>query len=131
MTLPTSTTNMTGFLATRRGSSLRKASTEARCMILGSNSDFGAFFGRRLPPEPPAGAGVGRGGGAVCSCVAMDIYLHPPFSLPLPRGGLGWGLEQTFLKHLQVLDDGTQRNGREEGQAPTMMITPISRTVNT
>ncbi len=37
-TLPTSTTNMTGFLATVRGSNLKNASLQARTRIVGSKA---------------------------------------------------------------------------------------------
>ena len=40
ITLPTSTTNITGFFATKRGSNFVIASPAARFNICGSNSDF-------------------------------------------------------------------------------------------
>ena len=45
MRLPISTTNITGFFATMRGSSLRKASTNDRLIISLSSSDFCTRWG--------------------------------------------------------------------------------------
>jgi hypothetical protein len=64
MTLPTSTTNMTGFFATMRGSSFRNESPIARLTIAGSKSDLGAFFGFT---EPDDSGTKGAGGSFIIS----------------------------------------------------------------
>src|ERR1700676_4111181 len=49
--LPTSTTNITGFLATTRGSSLVMESRSARLTIGGSKSGLGFALSAMLPPR--------------------------------------------------------------------------------
>ena len=63
-TVPTSTTNMTGFLTCTRGSSFLKASTRARPRISRSNrlrasATPWAWVGRRVRRRPAGAGGIG------------------------------------------------------------------------
>src|SRR5262249_36193811 len=91
---PTSTTNMTGFLATIRGFSLTNDSFVARRMISGSNK------GRdRTPLEmsgvPSVSTSLMPTFGSCGGRVAVAILKHPP------------------VQHLEMLNNRPQGQGRE------------------
>src|SRR6478736_1613900 len=88
---------MTGFFATRRGSSLRKASLIARWTRGPSNSARGAFLGRTTWVIDGVGAGTAMG--FCCVWVVMA---------PLSVGG--------EVEHLEMLDDGPERESGEIGE---------------
>src|SRR5439155_17579123 len=98
---PTSTTKMTGFFATTLGSSLRNASRVARFMISGSNSGRARTARVAISGDPGRRAGFE---GAV-SVVAISTRKRKPQHC-----------EQLSALHEEVLHDGSERQGREEGQ---------------
>src|SRR5207302_147092 len=116
--LPTSTTNMTGFLIWWRGSSLRKLDATAWRTIAGSNSGRD-FWVPRLPSSfarsrgrvaffEPVRRGVeeeaeGRSGGSLgASLVFVSLMGKAPL-----RGPCGSAVRTAV--HDQVLDDGAER----------------------
>src|ERR1700680_755076 len=133
-TLPTSTTNITGFFATWRGSSLTKESLSARRTIGGSKR--GRFCARSGMIIPPLLVSTNFGDIEARTQrydVALEAYSKHPSDLPRipsipfpPSGGKGTPppspLGQDLLRkrgsglHQQVLDDRRQRQHREEGQ---------------
>jgi len=92
MALPTSTTNITGFFATMRGSSLRNASLMARLTMAPSNNARGAFFGRMVVCWAGVASSAATGSS---SCFSMAMSVVPSMS----RERL----------HLELFDDRSER----------------------
>src|SRR4051812_41627310 len=105
---PTSTTKMTGFFARVFGLSLTKDSRVARLTISRSNRGRARLnLGGRseLGPGELGGAALGVGiSTTVAMILAPDVHHHER--------------EEPPVLHEEVLSDGTQREGREEGQCP-------------
>src|SRR5262249_25147224 len=104
------TTNITGLRARYRGSSLRKASTIAGPMIVGSNSEID--FARRGASGVCAGAGVGAGVCDRARVVGSSLVMVMRRDALLRRCG-----EQRAGVHREVLDDRPERERREEREA--------------